>query len=364
MKVLVLATDYPNNDGHVTLMYIHSRNVYYQKHGIDVTVLNFSANSSYQYQNISVISLADYEAKNDKYDILICHAANLRNHYKFLKKYGALFPHFVFFFHGHEVLRIRETYSTPYSYIKKRKISDSFVQDIYDSYKLKIWRNYFPKVKEKSTLIFVSGWMKNKFKKYVGIDPDTFETYIIHNNVGEVFQSESYDSECEKKYDFITIRSNIDGSKYCIDVVNRLANENPSLSFCVVGEGDYFEHNEKAVNIEWVNRSLKHAEIPAFLNLSKCALMPTRLDAQGVMMCEMATYGIPVITSDIDICQEVSTIFENMLMINNEKTVDLNMVLDKTKGIGIVEKNKTLFSENTVGKEVSIIKELINGKQS
>ena len=33
--------------------------------------------------------------------------------------------------------------------------------------------------------------------------------------------------------------------------------------------------------------------------------MPTRADAQGVMACEMATFGIPLITSNIDVCKEV-----------------------------------------------------------
>lgn len=40
-RVLVLAQDYPNNNGGVTLMYIHTRNIFYKNHGIDVDVLNF-----------------------------------------------------------------------------------------------------------------------------------------------------------------------------------------------------------------------------------------------------------------------------------------------------------------------------------
>lgn len=80
-------------------MYVHTRNVYYANHGIDVTVLNFSAVESYEYENIRVITLADYESSSEQYDILVAHAPNLRNHYRFLK--------------------ITDTYSRPYPYVKK-----------------------------------------------------------------------------------------------------------------------------------------------------------------------------------------------------------------------------------------------------
>jgi len=109
MEVFVLATDYPDNTGKVTLMYIHSRNLYYTSQGIHVTVLNFAAQESYVYQGITVITLQDYVKNNLRYDVLICHAPNIRNHYFFFLRYGNRFPRFIFFFHGHEVLKIRNT---------------------------------------------------------------------------------------------------------------------------------------------------------------------------------------------------------------------------------------------------------------
>ncbi|MCB6992804.1 glycosyltransferase family 4 protein [bacterium 210820-DFI.6.37] len=360
MKVLVLATDYPNNDGGVSLMYIHSRNAYYALNGIDVTVLNFSAHKKYTYEGIKVITLNSYEKNYDKYDILICHAPNLRNHYKFLKKYGNRFLRFIFFFHGHEVLRIRENYSAPYSYMETKSVTNSFVQDIYDSYKLAVWRRYFPQVREKSEFIFVSEWMKNKFERYVQLNLKGYKTHIIHNNVGEVFETHNYDYTTKKLYDFITVRSNLDGSKYCIDVVNRLASENPGLKFLVIGKGKFFDHIKKADNLTWEDRGLMHSEMPEVLNSARCALMPTRLDAQGVMMCEMATYGIPVLTSDIDICQELAKEFKNFILINNTKFIDLTTVLQSIKSMYRLSKNKSLYAKNTVGAEVALIKEMEN----
>lgn len=55
------------------------------------------------------------------------------------------------------------------------------------------------------------------------------------------------------------------------------------------------------------------------LNSYKYALMPTRLDAQGVMMCEMAVYGIPTIVSDIAVCHEMLDSYPNVLFIDNNR---------------------------------------------
>ena len=99
MKVLVLVEDYPSNTSKI-LMYVHVRNKYYMKKGMEVTVLSFKAKAKYNIDGINVITLKDYKANKEKYKdyILILHAANLKHHYIFLKKYNENFNKIVFFF--------------------------------------------------------------------------------------------------------------------------------------------------------------------------------------------------------------------------------------------------------------------------
>ena len=118
-KILVLVQNYPNNDDGVALMYVHVRNKYYIQHDIDVTVLNFSSHDDYVIDNIKVITEDTYKKENKKYDVVVCHAANIKNHYRFLRKYDNRFEHMIFFFHGHEVLMTNEVYPKPYDYMKK-----------------------------------------------------------------------------------------------------------------------------------------------------------------------------------------------------------------------------------------------------
>ncbi|WP_440960668.1 glycosyltransferase [Paenibacillus nitricinens] len=360
MKLLVLVQDYPKLDGSVTLMYVHTRNLYYLQKNIDVTVLSFSAIENYIIDNIPVITLEDYKKNSlEKYDLLVCHAPNVKNHYKFLRMFERKFDSILFFYHGHEVIRINAIYPNPYPYQKKTIFLKKTIQDIYDTLKLKIWHDYLPKIAYKSHFVFVSRWMYDEFIKWTKIHPKVLQDRysIIHNSVGKAFEENDYNPESEMRYDFITVRSFLDGSKYCIDLVHQLAKYNKSMKFLIIGRGEFFNYYDKEENITWIDKTLTHSEIITYMNQSKCALMPTRADAQGLMMCEMATFGIPLITSDISLCRDICAEFENIYLINNENTnLDLVPVLENLLNRKSVTKNKKYFADNTCGTEVDIIK--------
>lgn len=360
MKVLVLVENYPSENSK-SLMYVHTRNLYYLKNNINVTVLSFRAEKNYIIDGIHVITLNEYKTNQESYKdfLLVIHAPNLKHHYIFCKKYEKNFKNIVFFFHGHEVLKINKVYSKPYKYVKQNAIK-KIIQNVYDDIKLYIWRKYYPKIAYKSYFIFVSKWMYSEFLKWTKIKPEVIENRysITYNGIGKEFENACYDEAKEKQYDFITIRANLDGSKYSIDIVNELAKRNPQSTFLVVGKGDFFKYNEKAENLKWIDKVLNHTEIVELLNKSKCALMPTRTDAQGLMMCEMATFGIPLITSNIPVCHEIFDEFKNVALINNEDLQENNLQEFYKEIKGQKEKNRRYFYENTCKKEIKILEEI------
>ncbi len=364
MKILVLATNYPRPDGFVSLQYIHTRNKRYLDYDIDVSVISFASRNNYTLDGVKVYSLEAYcnDLESEKFDILISHAPNIREHYKFIKKYGEKFDNIVFFFHGHEVLRASKIYPKPYSYVKRSSVISRLIREFYDTYKLFFWKRFFVRNAYKSHFIFVSNWMYEMFLKFVKINPNKIinRMDIIYNSIGKEFENEKYDFNSEKKYDFITIRTSIDGSKYGIDIVNKLAKNNTQYSFCIIGKGEYFNHFEKADNVTWINSHLSHDEIIKNLNESKCALLPTRADAQGVMACEMATFGIPLITSNIEVCKEVFSEFNNVRYIDNEETnTNLSPIFcDLLKNVS-TQKSEKYFAKNTIGKEVEVFNRIV-----
>ncbi len=363
MKVLVCAQAYPDNNGCVSLMYIHTRNLHYKERGIDVTVLNFNAEENYTIDGIPVITLPFYKMNKPLYNLLILHAANIKSHYKFLKAYGDNFSHFIFFFHGHEVMRINHDYAPPYPYVKKNYVGRAF-QNIYDSFKLRVWRKFFIEYCDKTEFVFVSNWMYEMFMKNIRMPEGLLrdKVHITYNSVGRDFEVEKYDPTGDKEFDFVTIRSFLNGSKYAIDLVNQWAMNSPDSKFLVIGKGEFFEHYKKADNIIWYNRTMAHEEIVDVLQRSRFALMPTRTDAQGLMMCEMAAFGIPVITSDIPVCHEVFDGFENVYYLNND---DTTQSLEKFKLIeNRCVKDERYFIANTGERETALLMAVCNRRQS
>lgn len=55
--------------------------------------------------------------------------------------------------------------------------------------------------------------------------------------------------------------------------------------------------------------------------------MPTRRDTQGVMSCELITYGILLVVSDLPVCREMFGCVKGVAYIENESTdIDLKRI--------------------------------------
>lgn len=349
MHVLVLAESYQ------TSAYIQTRNEYYQLNGINVTVIDFKAEKNYVLRDVQVITYNFYKTNHLNFDVLILHAPNIKHHMTFLILYGNRFPRFVFFFHGHEVVRINDTYPKEYPYIKSNNIIHRIAQEIYDTIKLAGWHYYLPRISAKSDYVFVSRHFFDEFKDYVGLSSVDLNNrvHIINNPVGAEFLTNSYDNSYEKEYDLITIRSNMDDSTYCIDLVTKIARDNPELKFLIIGKGEWFKYNEKPNNITWIDRFINHEDMLKYINSARCALMPTRRDTQGVMSCEMATFGIPLITSDIEICKEIFEGFVNVYYMKS--TNDFKEIFVSAINNQVQEKVILYDNNNTIDKELYLL---------
>lgn len=355
-QILVAVENYPGGGSGVSHHFVHVRNKYYVEHGLSVVVLSFKAAYDYEYEGVRVISYQSFLRMRDEFSCLVIHQANMKHHAKLLLRYGKLFPHFVFFFHGHEVLRVNSVYPKPYSFSKSSNLLHRCFQDLYDSIKLKYWHFYYPAVAGKSDYIFVSKWMRDQFEKWLNIDikESELKSHIIPNCIAGCFEHKSYNMNCKKHFDFVTIRGNLDTSKYAVDLVVKSAEANPDFKYLIVGKGKLFDYIKCPSNITWLNKTSTHDEIIEYLNASRCALMPTRTDAQGLMMCEMASFGIPTITSDLPVCREVLAGFSNVDFIsNNEFDRSLRDKLERLSPLN--SKNESFFSDNTIGKEVMLI---------
>lgn len=343
MNILVLSQAYPSYENKYAMGYVHTRCVKYRELGHNVTVLSFSASIKYNYEDVLVCpSVEDFY----QYDLIVSHAPNVKNHMRTLL---ALKGHrVVVFFHGHEVLKTYSDYPAPFFWKNSNLLKRKFV-GVYDYLKLKLmglWLKHLSK-HNKLGLVFVSRWMREQFERNIGVPANIFGNVdIIENAVNDCFAKEHYFPNENLSADFLTIRP-LDESKYALDVVLKFAEANPGKTFHIYGRGDFFKYYSMPSNVEWFDRYLSQKEIPKLLNNYTAVLMPTRYDAQGVMVCEMATYGIPVITSNISVCQEMLNDFVNVSFIDN-LSLDFSIEIPTP----VSEKNKRFFSDELINREL------------
>ncbi|KPB05672.1 glycosyltransferase [Bacillus sp. CHD6a] len=366
MKILVLAQDYPSEANKYAMNFVHTRNLEYKNKNIEVNVLSFNAKVCYDYDGITVVTEEEVVKKKlySTSEIVISHAPNIRNHIRFLNKYNDEIEQLVMFFHGHEVMKMNNYYPKPFAFMPTKK-KNKYVQNIYDHYKLFAMKKFIVKQvrDQKLHMVFVSNWMRDVFIENTNIDKQIVDksSVIIPNSMNNVFLDKSYITNDRKKGDFITIRP-LDNPKYGVDIVVEIAKKYPHLSFDIYGKGSLFKYIEKPDNVTVFDDFLKPEQLAEKLNGYRCALMPTRLDAQGVMMCEIASYGMPIITSDLPICKEMLQDFHNVWFFNNDSAeISLDKVLQEIDLKKVPDPiTKEIFSlEKTTLKEIELFKTLI-----
>ncbi|WP_172668349.1 glycosyltransferase [Sphingobium sp. YBL2] len=308
-RILILTEDYPSREKPYAMAYVHSRSVSYLGAGVTPVVGSFRCKESYDIDGVKVV----YPSRRiaSQFDIIFCHAPNLKNHFRLLRSLCR--KTIVLFIHGHEVLH-NSDYPTPYEWRKSWK---DLLASTYDHVKLVTFPYIIKLLAKNNTIkfVFVSSWMKEQFERRINIDLHDFECAIIANSVHPIFRKRTY-ARSEKSEDVITIRP-LDQSKYAIDLVLECARANPKINFDVYGKGVFFNHNASPKNLRWFDRFVPQSSLPELLNQYKLALMPTRYDAQGVSVCEMATFGMPVVTSNIPICREMFSSFNNVTLVDN-----------------------------------------------
>ena len=352
MKLLIISQTYPSKDEIYQNAYVHTRSLYYKKFGHSVDVISFAASNQYSQDGIPVYSESGFKTlvANNKYDAVVFHAPNLRNHIRFFITNLAILPKVFFVFHGFEVLCTSKYYPEPFAFKKESQIKKFFI-NCYDVVKCFLMRLIIKKYGgEKLKLIFVSKYLSSLFEDNIKIPFAEFKKYseVIHNPVHPVFLDNKYESLNREKL-CITIRS-FDKSVYAIDKVVEIAKNNPEYTFHIYGKGEYFKHNKKPKNVMVFDGFLTPEELVKTINKYRFAIMLSRHDSQGVMATEMAYFGIPLIASNIPAARE---------MFGGESGIKLVDHTDIKLDELVFEQNESIRSkvslENTVIKELEYI---------
>lgn len=356
MRVLVLVQAYPTHAQPYSQAFVHARVLYYLKQGWEVDVLSFATKNSYVFDNVLVHPEHWLKQKSGSYDVWVSHAPNLRNHLRLILSNKHQWKRLVWVIHGHEVLIKQKYYPPPYDWMPQPFPLMRWGDRLYDHFKLKVLTFFLSHVlfQEKIQLIFVSRWLMQAFLSGIPVNSEAFNraASIISNPVHPVFLATEWSLPQQPQADFITIRP-LDESRCCMDQIYLWAQKFPDLTFDIYGKGRFFQVHSLLPNIRWYDTFFSQNKLPQLYKQYRAALMPTRHDTQGVSVCEMATMGMPVLTSDLPVCHEMLDEFPRVGYLPLSGEVDLRAFLQRPlAGRGNIHR---FAPESTVAREIYVI---------
>lgn len=358
-KLLVICQNYPSPENPFSQPFIHTRLREYSKF-FDVKVISFATNINYELDGIKVFSENGSHdiLRNSTFETLISHAPNIRNHQRFIVKNFFKFKKFVFIFHGYEVIDIQKRvfsqktlFDFPYPFSPLAKI--------YHKIKLPITCLFLKTVNlfKKCNFIFVSQQLLKEAREDLGcsVFNDKVNTFIVHNPINPFFFESKFESSND--FDFVCIRP-FDDPKYGVDIFIKLAENNPDFTFHLYGKGILPKEVTIPKNLSIFRTFFSAAEMTTMLSKYRAAILPTRWDSQGVMACEIAALGMPLITSKLAVVEEFLGKNENVILLENENFHQCN--LSNLRFLTNKDTFNRFSFENTTMKEIQVVSDQAN----
>lgn len=309
IKLLIISPNYPSQDNLYGDVFVHSRAKEYL-HTFDVTVGSFNPNNGdsrvYNYEGIEVFitsSVIEFKrrAEEIKPDIIAVHLIQheLMN---FLLQFRR--PTVVFM-HGYEALSWRRRLfnfdglgALPY-----------LITYIYqNSMQLKKFRKFINQIQLSRLVfhfVFVSRWLQTAAQQDVG---SQFNNHLVIPNGIDTSLFRYSPKAVNSRKKILLLRS-FKARNYANDIaiaaILLLSKKTffNDLEFCIQGEGYLFPSLTKQLehfpNIELKNYFVENKCIPSIHEKFGIFLCPSRMDTQGVSMCEAMASGLVPVTSNI-----------------------------------------------------------------
>lgn len=306
MKLLIISCyGYPSELNLYNSGFVHSRALAYQKAGHQVKVFvpdtGVEAAFTYQFEGIEVLTgtTGDLEKEISVFspDRLLIHFIN-RHIMKFLYRNQFSVPS-VIWVHGYEALAWYRIFFEYKSLKQFAKLALANSRQLFYLHQF-ISRSS----KGRILFVFVSKWMHRVASQ------DTLQTIDHYRIIPNPIDSNlfSYQAKTAEARKHILLVRPFSTGKYANDLAIKailtLAQEPcfQDLNFTIVGKGDHFSDLtaplRKHKNVTLINRFYTQSEMAAAHKTHGILLCPTRMDAQGVSMCEGMMSGLVPITSN------------------------------------------------------------------
>jgi glycosyltransferase involved in cell wall biosynthesis len=303
-KIFILNQSYPNpKSGDVGSAFVHVRAKFYAE-DFDVEVVKITATEeSYVYENIMVTCCKSYPLfleylKANRPKIILTHFCESWMNTAAVNNNIPI----IIWVHGSEAhswyrILFNIHRGNLIGFAKFMLINTISLRNFHRLIKLS-------KNSTKIHFVFVSDWMRRI--TFTDTFASTSEYSIIPNPIDtKLFKFVDKPAELRKK--ILMIRS-FNSSKYANDIsmeaILQLSKKTyfNELEFTIYGKGVHWEKLTSKIahlkNVKLINKLVPQSEIPDLHQQHGIFLCPTRMDAQGVSMCEAMSSGLVPITSN------------------------------------------------------------------
>lgn len=342
-RFLVVCNAYPSKEAIYRNGFIHRRVKAYQKKGLNVDVFYLHVNATdierYTYDGVHVtfgneLHYQNFLAENkNTYNTFLIHFINPHMYYPIIETIQS--PKIVVWIHGFEAEAWhRRWFNFLSSGQELNQILDK--AEFYYPTQLEFMNQLYKEKNYDITFIHVSEWFKTHIAdvdaKY---SPTNYE--IIPNIVdSEVFNYVPKERKGKLKVlsirPFASYKYANDQTADAIHVLSKKPFFN-DLEFHIYGEGKLYSQITDSLikydNVKLHNKFLEQKEIARIHKNFDVFLCPTRLDSQGVSMCEAMSSGLVVVSSNVTAIPEFVTHNETGLLADKESPESLAYQIER-----------------------------------
>jgi len=339
-KYLILANAYPHPGNLYQNGFVHRRVKAYQKHGIDIEVFvlssNYTVNENYDYDGVSVVrgntsELYSYLSSNT-FDKVLIHFVT-KNMIETIKKCTPNTP-IIIWIHGYEA----ETWHRRwFNYLDNGTgLKEMFKKYNHINRQIELLNYLYQTSELDLTFIHISKWFKESVAE-CDARTSTQNSYIVPNFIdGSLFNYKV--KSPEQRFRILSIRPYA-SKKYANDLSVKAVLELSKrpyfkyLHFTFWGDGIYFNEIiqplRKFKNIQINQGFLPQDQIAKIHKENGVFLCPTRLDSQGVSMCEAMSSGLVPISNNVAAIPEFVEHNRNGLLAEQEDFVHIANLIER-----------------------------------
>ena len=377
MKVAIITSRYPSLGNPYNHMFVHMRSKEFVRQGEKVQVFVPSReNHEYMFEGILVkhIPSKDMIQYLSDYDVLYLHLLHI---YPFMQQdgwpiYKAIMENklpCVMYVHGSEVqrysARLFDANNSFLGILKRIK------KDFLLVYFMRKFAN-FHKVNKSLFFLFPSLWMKKEMEQNLEVEVSNYD--VIPNGIEtNLF---TFSNLFSNRFKLISLRP-LSSMKYAVDVAIETMRFLPKeYTLDIFGKGKYENTFKKLIKkyslqsrIKIYNTFIDKSDMPQHFSKYGVSMSTTRMDAQGVSMCEAISSGLLTVSNKNTAIPEFITDMVTGVLGNNPKEL-ADKILEVTSNQEIFERitkagrksMEEIHITVTCKKELKILKEVASHK--